>query len=139
MQVGLSYDKGEAVPQDHAEAVKWYRKAAEQGLDFAQYNLGVVYSEGEGVPQDHAEAAKWWHRAAAQGFVSAQSKLGLMYATGQGVPMDYVLAYMWLNLAAAQGNQAAINGRELVVELMTPADISKAQRLARKWMEKHGK
>ncbi len=24
--------KGEGVPQDYAEAVKWYRKAAEQGL-----------------------------------------------------------------------------------------------------------
>jgi TPR repeat protein len=31
---------GEGVPEDDAEAVKWYRKAAEQGLAGAQFNLG---------------------------------------------------------------------------------------------------
>ena len=29
--LGLMYDNGKGVPQDYAEAVKWYRKAAEQG------------------------------------------------------------------------------------------------------------
>ena len=32
--------KGQGVPQDYAEAVKWYRLAAEQGNADAQYNLG---------------------------------------------------------------------------------------------------
>ena len=30
--LGLMYHKGEGVPQDSAEAVKWFRQAAEQGL-----------------------------------------------------------------------------------------------------------
>ena len=30
----------EGVPEDDAEAVRWYRKAAEQGHAGAQYNLG---------------------------------------------------------------------------------------------------
>jgi len=34
--VGLMYDKGKGVPQDDAEAVKWYRKAADQGHADAQ-------------------------------------------------------------------------------------------------------
>ena len=29
--LGVMYDNGEGVPQDYAEAVKWYRLAAEQG------------------------------------------------------------------------------------------------------------
>ena len=29
--LGIMYDLGEGVPEDDAEAVKWYRKAAEQG------------------------------------------------------------------------------------------------------------
>ena len=29
--LGVKYDNGQGVPQDYAEAVKWYRKAAEQG------------------------------------------------------------------------------------------------------------
>jgi TPR repeat protein len=28
----LAYETGDGVTQDYAEAVKWYRKAAEQGL-----------------------------------------------------------------------------------------------------------
>ncbi len=28
--LGVMYDKGQGVPQDYAEAVKWYRKAVEQ-------------------------------------------------------------------------------------------------------------
>jgi len=34
----MMYDKGQGVPQDYAEALKWYRKAAEQGFAEAQYN-----------------------------------------------------------------------------------------------------
>ena len=40
------------VEEDVAEAVKWYRKAAEQGDKDAQHNLGVCYEYGEGVEQD---------------------------------------------------------------------------------------
>ena len=42
------------------------------------------------------------------------------------------------NLAAAQDNEDAGKNRDIVAEKMTPADISKAQAMAREWMEKHG-
>ena len=41
IQSWVMYDNGEGVPQDYAEAVKWYRLAAEQGDARAQYNLGL--------------------------------------------------------------------------------------------------
>jgi uncharacterized protein len=40
------YDNGNGVVQDYAEAVKWYRLAAEQGNAQAQYNLGLMYANG---------------------------------------------------------------------------------------------
>ena len=49
--LGVMYNNGEGVPQDHQEAVIWWRKAAEQGNVKAQYSLGVSYDTGEGVPQ----------------------------------------------------------------------------------------
>ena len=64
--LGVMYAKGQGVPQDDAEAAKWYRKAAEQGYADAQDNLGIMYAKGQGVPQDDAEAAKWWRKAADQ-------------------------------------------------------------------------
>ena len=45
----LMYRNGEGVPQDAAEAVRWFRLAADQGYADAQYNLGVLYAEGHGV------------------------------------------------------------------------------------------
>ena len=49
-----------------AEATRWYRKAAEQGIAEAQYALGQYYAAGEGVPRDNAEAYAWFCLAAAQ-------------------------------------------------------------------------
>ena len=44
------YAKGKGVLEDDREAVKWTRKAAEQGGASAQNNLGVMCQNGEGVP-----------------------------------------------------------------------------------------
>ena len=52
--------------EDKAEAVRWYRKAADQGDAQAQFNLGVLYVTGEGVPEDNVLAYVWWNLAAAQ-------------------------------------------------------------------------
>ncbi len=60
------YDQGLGVTQDYAKAVKWYRKAAEQGNAGAQYNLGVMYGKGQGVPQDYAKAHMWYNLAASR-------------------------------------------------------------------------
>ena len=52
---------------DYAEAVKWFRKAAEQGFAEAQICLGACYCNGNGVVKDETEAYKWWSLAAGQG------------------------------------------------------------------------
>ena len=38
--LGMKYSFGTGVTQNHSEAVKWYRKAAEQDHVGAQYALG---------------------------------------------------------------------------------------------------
>src|SRR5262245_35267276 len=104
--LGVMYTKGEGVPQDSTEALKWYRLAAAQGVARAQFNLGVKYTKGEGVPQDFTEALKWYDLAAAQGDADAQFNLGVMYCYGHGIPQDYVQAHKWFNLAAANSTTA---------------------------------
>ncbi len=131
------YAEGQGVPQDNAEAVKWYRRAAEQNDAMAQHNLGHAYRTGKGVPQDTAEAVKWLRTAAEQGHDGAQCDLGVIYGKGRGVPQDYVLAHMWFRLAAAQGNEKAVQNRDLAEKRMTPVEMLKAERLAREWLEKH--
>jgi Sel1 repeat len=74
--------------------------------------------------------------AADQGNAGAQYNLGLRYANSQGVPQDFVRAHMWLNLSAAQGEKNAVEGRDKVVQEMTPEQIAEAQKLAREWKPK---
>ncbi len=88
------------------------------------------------MPQDDAEALRRFRWAAEQGDAGAQNNLGGMYGQGLGVPQDDVQAYMWVNLAAAQGNEQAQKTRDRLPKQMTPAQIAKAQRLAREWKAK---
>jgi tetratricopeptide (TPR) repeat protein len=92
---------------DFAEAVKWYRKAADQGHASAQFNLAINYEKGQGVPQDDAAAMSWYRKAAELGNARAQSNLGAMYAKGQGIPQDCVAAVSWYRQAADQGYPSA--------------------------------
>ena len=55
--LGTVYADGEGVPQDDAEAARWFRLAADQGLGEAQNNLGFMYDTGRGVPQDSCAGA----------------------------------------------------------------------------------
>ena len=56
--LGYAYLNGEGVAQDDGEAVKWYRKAADQGHAEPQHNLGGMYYNGHGVPKNYVEAVK---------------------------------------------------------------------------------
>ena len=53
--------------QDYRTAVKWCRRAAEQGIPRAQRRLGWMYYKGEGVSQDNVYAHMWSLIAASSG------------------------------------------------------------------------
>jgi S1-C subfamily serine protease len=135
------YANGLAVPKDAAEASRWYReairgyrRAADQGDADAQVNLAWVYYFGEGVPKDVAEAARWFRKAADQGRAVAQFNLAVIYDLGTDVPQDLIEAYKWYNLAAANEEPFATdarNWRDRLERRMTPSQIAEAQRRSR--------
>ena len=51
-RIGVFYDNGSGVPEDDAEAVYWYQRAADLGNLDGQNNLGYMYEVGLGVSQD---------------------------------------------------------------------------------------
>jgi len=57
------YMSGDGVAKNDGEAVKWFRKAAEQGLANAQGMLGIMYAKGQAVPQDYVLAYMWLNLA----------------------------------------------------------------------------
>ncbi|RMF75366.1 MAG: sel1 repeat family protein [Alphaproteobacteria bacterium] len=76
--------------------------------------------------------------AAERGDAHALFALGLIHATGRLVEADPVAAHMWFNLAARCGLAEAAEERRLLAQEMTPAEVARAQRLAREWLESHG-
>ena len=50
--LGVAYAAGDGVPEDEAEALRWYRLAADQGHAAAQTRVGTMYANGRGVPRD---------------------------------------------------------------------------------------
>ena len=128
------YGNGQGVLQNYAEAVRWYRLAAQQGNAQAQSNLGNMYHNGQGVLQDYAETIRWYRLAADQGNAQAQSNLGIMHEYGQGVLQDNVMAHMWYNIASANGHDKAGEWRDERAGLMTSAAIEKAQGMAHECM-----
>jgi TPR repeat protein len=89
----------------YADAVLWYRKAADQGYAPAQTNLGSMYEHGRGgLPKDDNEAVRLYRLAAANGFAVAQNNLGFMYAQGRGgLRKDDKEAVRLYRLAADKG------------------------------------
>ena len=128
-KIGNDYCYGRnGKPQDYAEAVKWFRLAAEQGDLSARNNLknieekieeskmtpeesykrGNDYYDGiNGRPLDYKKAVVWYRKAAEQGNVKAQNNLGFCYERGHGVPRDFIQSAGWFMKAATQGHVSA--------------------------------
>ena len=66
VNLGFRYATGEGVPQDAADAVRWFRLAADQGHAEAMTNLGAMYSQGRGVVQDYVQSHMWRNLAASR-------------------------------------------------------------------------
>jgi TPR repeat protein len=73
--LGLAFQTGRGAPQDYAEALKWYRMAAEQGDPEALTNIGWFYQNGWGAPRDDAEAFRRYHKAADKDYAPAMTNL----------------------------------------------------------------
>jgi TPR repeat protein len=131
------YEKGEKFyyeAENYEEAVKWYRKAAEQGHANAQFYLGVLYHTGRGVEQNYEEAIKWLRKATAQDFGPAQYLMGHLYRDGNGVEKNYEEAVKWYRKAAEQGSEYAQN--QLGFHYSEGLGVEKDNYEAVKWFRK---
>ena len=95
------YANGEFVQKDFEKALSWYTKAAENGNELAQHNLGVIYSQGNGVVQDYKKAISWYTKAAKNGVARSLNSLGALYYKGICVEQDYEKAIEYFKQAVA--------------------------------------
>ena len=94
------YAKGQGVPQNYQEAIKWYSQLAEkQGTN--QEETAFYYNwRKSNIPQ----VLKFLTNDAENGIAKAQNNLGMIYAHGQYVSKDDQQAFKWYRLAAENGS-----------------------------------
>ena len=88
---------------NYTEALRWYRKAADQGSSGGYFIMGLMYRSGKGVSKDETEAVKYFRKAAELGDAQAQNQMGFCYETGKGVTKNMTEAVKWYRKAALKG------------------------------------
>ena len=108
-ELGDIYRNGLVIPQNYAQAMLWYQKAADNGVGPAYYRLAEMSENGEGTPKDARNAYRYYRRAATLVYLPAFYKLAVMLQDGIGTPKDLRESREWFNRierGAKRGNVA---------------------------------
>lgn len=107
VELAAAYMTGRGVPQDFAEAARWYRKAALAGDSEAENQMGYFCQYGIGVPVDLQRAFHWYQLASASGSLQAKVNLGVSYLHGMSVHRNPSTAGQLFREAAEKGDGLA--------------------------------
>ena len=92
-QLAVFYKQGYGNPENRdQEILRLYERAAEEGDDFAQCELGNMYSYGKIVKVDPEKSVYYYKLAADQGNSIAINSLGFHYSTKN---IDYDESFKW--------------------------------------------
>ncbi len=126
--LGQFFLTGSTTPRNYAEAIKWYKLAAENGDRESQSELAFLYFTGKGGGRDLEKAFYWYERSAYQGLPVSQYSLGIMYYSGSGIKQpDLIRAYGWLSLAASKNHLDAQLSRDYLETVLNAEELKKAQ------------
>ncbi|WP_181023729.1 tetratricopeptide repeat protein [Nitrosomonas ureae] len=75
-ELGNIYHDGILVPQNFANAIYWYKRAAESDHPKAQLKLGKMYTHDSGADQDDVSAYMWFSIVATHGWGLGRDAMG---------------------------------------------------------------
>ena len=107
ISLGITYRDGKGVARDYAEALAWFRKAAEKKDAAALDNLGWMYEHGLGTTVDFPAAAKYYRASADKGHSQGQWNMGRMYGETSWGHYGNTEAARWYRRAAEGGHREA--------------------------------
>lgn len=116
--LGMFYEHGTGgmVEKDNNKAAYWYLRAAKQGDEQAQLDIGWMCFNGEGVIKDYVEAYKWFNIASTSTLKPpTREQLG-------NIDEESIT-----NLLQSISDKAK-EDRDVIAPLMTPEQIAEAQR-----------
>ncbi|MBT3044693.1 MAG: sel1 repeat family protein [Candidatus Thiodiazotropha sp. (ex Codakia orbicularis)] len=98
------YAYGKGVKQNTTEAIRWYKKASDNGLALAAIQLGNTYNFGYFTEKNEKQTFHWYLTAAKLGDPMAQEWVGNMYEEGIGTEKNYKKALYWYQKSAERGD-----------------------------------
>jgi TPR repeat protein len=108
--IGEAYHDGDGMPQNDAQAIRWWMRAAERGYRLATYALVSAYTDDESVHEDYIKAYMW--------FCIGEEWLG--------VGREFI-----------SFTSEFVRQTGYLQHSLTPEEIGEAKRLAREWIESH--
>ena len=99
--LGVVYSAGRGVDRDPAQAVEWWRKAADPAIS-ARSTTSPTRTRGKGVDHDPRRGGALVAQVGRSRRPQGAHALALAYHDGTGVPQDLVECYKWLYIAAAR-------------------------------------
>lgn len=128
--VGQCYLDGPGrFPKDAAQAVAWFRRAADQGNAVAQFRLAMALAAGAGVPRDTLQAARWARAGAALGYAPAIGLVGQVVEQGvdsRPDPLEAARWYVRAKYAAGAELTRDYVGKQLA-RLLASGSVTRAQ------------
>ncbi len=106
-ELGIRYLMGRGIQADTAKGAYWTRKAAEQNMVPARFNLGILLYNGWGVPWNPFEAYRHFLYCASEQMVEAEYVLSGLYIEDLVVARNWEEAYRWAKKAADSGYEPA--------------------------------
>ncbi|QDO99154.1 sel1 repeat family protein [Ferrovibrio terrae] len=106
---GLWQEQGwQGTRKDLPAAIRWFRRAAENGHASGAFKYAAYLEAGEGIKADIPAARHWYGIGAEGGNSDAQFQLARMLEAGEGGAADPAAARRWLDRAAKQGHPEAL-------------------------------
>jgi len=106
-ELGLRYFVGIGVQADTVKAAVWIKKAADQNLREARFNLGLLTYYGWGTPWDPFETYRHLLYSASHGMLDAQYFMSIFHIENLVVPRYLDSARVWAQMAVDGGHKSA--------------------------------
>ena len=134
-ELGYMYQYGIGVEESPELALKWYNRAADQGLQQAMYNVALCYANGVGLFPDLDEAFSRFRVVADQHMiVEAELQLGYAYEHGLGVERDSSAATQHFKAGAARTNPVCMG--YLGLQYLKGHGVERDSGDAYRWLER---
>jgi hypothetical protein len=127
-----------------AQAIIWYRKAAEQGNVEAKFRLGDILLNGamsvpdadQRVAPKPAEGVRWTYEAATNFHSGACRNMSYALEIGLGITTNIVESYAWLDVYARSNSSSASTDMDRLALRMDLKQIRESHALAQQFFKR---